>query len=40
MLEAIEDIIEVSCESGLQLASCLANILYFADFACDAVYHI
>ncbi len=37
VLEAIEDIIEMSSESGLYLASSLSNILNTTDFACDTV---
>ncbi len=37
MLEAIEDIIKMSSESGLYLASSLSNILDTTDFACDTI---
>ncbi len=40
MLEAIHYVIEVTCKSGLYLTSCLAYVLYFADFTGNAVDQI
>ncbi len=36
----IQDIIEMPCKSSLNLASSLADILNFADFACDTIYKV
>ncbi len=40
MLEAIHDIIEMSCKSRLDLASRLAHILDTTYFACDTINEI
>ena len=40
VLVAIEDVIEMSSKSCLELASCLSYILYFANFASDTIYEV